>query len=41
VPTTLSEKVFGKEVKVDWKSRDRYGRILGDIHLGEQWVSRQ
>src|SRR5262245_33522141 len=35
----LSEKVFGKEVKVVWKERDRYKRILGDIYVGEQWVN--
>jgi micrococcal nuclease len=26
----LSDKVFGKEVKVVWKARDRYKRILGE-----------
>src|SRR5947209_12328391 len=35
----LSEKVFGKEVKVVWKSRDRYKRILGDIYLDDRWVN--
>ena len=29
----LSEKVFGKEVKVVWKEHDRYKRILGGIYL--------
>ena len=29
----LSAKIFGKEVKVVWKSRDRYKRILGHIYL--------
>ena len=27
----LGEKIFGKDVKVVWKERDRYKRILGDI----------
>jgi endonuclease YncB( thermonuclease family) len=35
----LSERVFGKEVKVVWKSRDRYKRILGDIYLGDRWIN--
>src|SRR5947207_2877932 len=35
----LSEKVFGKEVKVVWKERDRYKRILGDIYLGDRWIN--
>jgi endonuclease YncB( thermonuclease family) len=34
----LSEKIFGKEVKVVWKSRDRYKRILGDICLDDRWI---
>src|SRR6202007_563472 len=35
----LADKVFGKEVKVVWKKRDRYKRILGDIYLGERWLN--
>ncbi|MBI4404125.1 MAG: thermonuclease family protein [Deltaproteobacteria bacterium] len=29
--TSLSELVFGKEVRVEYKKRDRYGRILGKV----------
>jgi endonuclease YncB( thermonuclease family) len=35
----LSEKIFGKEVKVVWKERDRYKRVLGDIYLGDRWIN--
>ncbi|KAF0163916.1 MAG: nuclease [Rhodocyclaceae bacterium] len=27
----LSDLVFGKEVKVEWRQRDRYGRIVGKV----------
>ena len=27
----LSSMVAGKEVKVEWASKDKYGRILGDV----------
>ena len=30
----LSDYVFGKDVTVTWKSRDKYGRILGTVWLG-------
>lgn len=29
----LSDLVFGKEVKVEWRQRDRYGRIVGKVTL--------
>ena len=29
----LSDLVFGKEVKVEWRQRDRYGRIIGKVML--------
>ena len=29
----LSDMVFGKIVEVKWKSKDRYGRYLGEIFL--------
>lgn len=37
----LAERVFGKEVKVEWKSRDKYQRILGHIYLGDRWINRE
>jgi endonuclease YncB( thermonuclease family) len=35
----LADKVFGKEVKVVWRTRDRYKRIIGDIYLGDCWLN--
>lgn len=32
----LGDKIFGKEVKVEWKERDKYKRIVGEIYLGER-----
>jgi endonuclease YncB( thermonuclease family) len=29
----LSAKIFGREVEVEWKKKDRYGRTLGKIKL--------
>ena len=31
----LSSIVSGKEVKVEWKSKDRYGRLLGKVFVGD------
>lgn len=31
----LSRMVFGKDVRVEWEKRDRYGRIVGKV-----WFSR-
>jgi len=31
---SLSQKIFGREVEVEWKKKDRYGRTLGKIKLG-------
>ena len=37
----LSGMVFGKEVSVEWKKRDQYGRILGEVFVGETNVNLQ
>ena len=37
----LADKVFGKEVKVVWKKRDKYKRILGNIYLDGRWVNKE
>ncbi len=34
----LSERVGEKDVRVVWKERDRYGRIIGDVYLGDRWI---
>jgi len=31
----LAGLVFGKEVVVTWTQRDRYKRILGEVHVGQ------
>jgi len=30
----LSDRVFGRDVRVDWSKRDRYGRIVGKVIVG-------
>ena len=35
----LSAKVFGKTVTVTYKTKDRYGRTIGDIHLNGVWIN--
>jgi endonuclease YncB( thermonuclease family) len=32
---SLSELVYNKQVDVDWHKRDRYGRIVGKVIVGE------
>ena len=36
---TLADKIFGQKVRVDWTKRDRYGRIIGRVYLGERDIS--
>ena len=31
-----AEKVHEKTVRVVWKEKDRYGRIVGDVHLADE-----
>src|ERR1700709_1141813 len=31
----LSEKVFGREVRIEWKARNCYQRIIGEIYLDD------
>jgi endonuclease YncB( thermonuclease family) len=35
----LSEKVSGKMVRVEWKECDRYGRIVGDVSIGDRNIN--
>ena len=37
----LADKVFGKEVRVEWSEEDRYKRILGELYLGERRISEE
>ena len=36
---SLSEKVFKQEVRVVWRERDQYKRILGDVYLGKRYIN--
>ena len=31
--------MFGKQVQVKTSGKDRYGRTIGDIYLGERWIN--
>lgn len=35
----LSEKIFGKEVRVEWRTLDKYGRTLGMIFLDKRNIN--
>ncbi|WP_157605447.1 thermonuclease family protein [Schlesneria paludicola] len=35
----LSEKIGENEVVVKWKEKDRYGRVLGEIYLGDRHIN--
>ena len=37
----LSDYIFGKDVTVTWKSKDKYGRIIGTVWLGSTDVNLQ
>ena len=35
----LGDKVFGQEVKIVWIGRDKYKRILGEVHLDDRNIN--
>jgi len=35
----LAEKVHEQTVRIVWKEKDRYGRIVGDVHLGDRNIN--
>ena len=37
----MSGMVFGKQVKVVWKKKDRYGRTLGHVYVNGKWTNLQ
>ncbi|MBI3866711.1 MAG: thermonuclease family protein [Planctomycetia bacterium] len=39
VKEALAGKVHEKSVRVVWKEKDRYGRIVGDVHLGDRNIN--
>lgn len=38
---TLSDLIYNKEVKVYYESKDRYGRVLGDIYINDLNVNHE
>lgn len=37
----LGDKVDAKSVRVTWKEKDRYGRIIGEVYLGERHINQE
>lgn len=37
----LGNKVFQRTVHVEWTERDRYGRILGQVFVGDRWINKE
>lgn len=35
----MSKMVFGKEVRVEWSNKDRYGRTLGHVYVNGMWTN--
>src|SRR5258708_5481819 len=35
----LAEKVHEKTVRVVWKEKDQYGRVVGDVYLGDRNIN--
>jgi micrococcal nuclease len=38
---TLSDLIYNKEVKVYYESKDRYGRVLGDIYIDDLNINQE
>lgn len=37
----LSEKIFGRDVKVRWNEKDKYGRTLGDVFIDDRYINKE
>lgn len=37
----LGDKIFGKNVHVEWSKKDRYGRAIGDVYLGGRYINKE
>ena len=37
----LGEKIFQKNVRVEWRGKDKYGRTLGHIFLDDAWINME
>ena len=35
----MSDAVFGQMVTITGDERDKYGRLIADVHYGEKWLS--
>ncbi len=38
---SLADKVFRESVHVEWREKDRYGRTLGHVFLGNRWINKE
>ena len=39
--TFMSEQVFDQQVRIEWSEKDRYGRTLGEVFVGDRWINRE
>ncbi len=37
----LAAKVFRKDVRVEWREKDKYGHTLGDVILHDRWINKE
>ncbi len=37
----LSDKVFDKDVKIEWRKKDQYQRTLGHIFVDNHWINKE
>ena len=37
----LGDKVHWEKVRIVWREKDRYGRILGDVYLDDRHINRE
>ncbi len=37
----LASKVFRKDVRVEWREKDKHGHILGDVILDDRWINKE
>ena len=37
----LGDKVFQKDVRIEWRSKDRYGRTLGHVFYEGRWINKE
>ncbi|MDH5727952.1 MAG: thermonuclease family protein [Gammaproteobacteria bacterium] len=37
----LSDKIYNQNVSVKVQTKDRYGRVIGHIYLGQRWINEE